>query len=160
MRSFDDYEQADFDQLICWGMPLQAIMLYRKVTTDGINGGIEACAARRAILMERYPEMFGGPPDPDRDGAFARLHAIAEPVLALECYEDCDSFDFYYVIDAIVAGASTEHPKYTAYRIACGSAQNLAAAIELGQEMAATAGGVEFLLTDYRCRWWNRRLMR
>jgi len=160
MRSLDDYEQADFDQLICWRMPLQAILLYQKVTKGGINDGMKACADRRKILEERYPEMFVGPPDPDRDGAIARLREIAEPILAIENYEDCDSFNVYFIIDAITAGASREHPEYTAHRLTKGKARNLPAAIELCQELADAAGGVEFMLTDYRCRWWDRRLMR
>jgi len=160
MPSFDDYEQADFDQLICWRMPLQAILLYQKVTQGGINDGMEACAARWKILNERYPEMFVRPLDPDRAGAFARLRKITEPILAIENYEDGDSFNFYYIIDAITAGTSREHPEYTAHRLTRGNARNLTAAIELSQELADAAGGVEFIMTDYRYRWWDRRLMR
>lgn len=157
------YDRWDeIDAFIVADRMIPAIRAYRAMSGGGLNDAVEGVYDRKAHLLATCPERFKSDAEYQAE-AYARLRALASPVVVIEGYWDGDSEGWRIELTAITAQPSSRHARYTdswLYAVR-GLERQVERAIEFGTELAQSVG-VGFYLTDTNTldiddekRWWD-----
>lgn len=116
---------TEADALIVSGQFINAVKLIRAGMQCGLSDALEMIHIRSLELEEinegwrqsRQAYRQTLTPEYWRTQALANLDALPCPPLALEALWDGDTTGWYLHLNAILPGASREHPRFTAVRL-------------------------------------------
>ncbi|NOJ52089.1 hypothetical protein HK404_05675 [Myxococcus xanthus] len=114
------------DALLLDGQFILAIKLFKERTRCGLHDALEWITHRTEALMELHPRFRAEEtarkeretsPSSWRTQGLENLSQLARPPCAVEAIWDGDSTGWLLTLEAILPGASREHPRFTSVRL-------------------------------------------